>query len=525
MPGDTHMTPLFDLVSRAQSGDIAAFSEVVERVQDVAIAYGYARLGDRQLAEDVAQEALIEAFRSLSQLRDPRAFMSFFRTLLFKHVDRVQRKKQPPTVALELTPDVAADALDPSQIHEASERRERVRSEVRALPDALRVAVMLFYGAGHSIEAIAEFNEEPVGTIKRRLHDARRLLKERMIDMVKDALEDLRPSRSPDFALRVTRLLAAIAAERRDEISELTASEPELVTAPGQHPLWGGEPLPLQVAAERGHADVVGLLLDRGADPNAQTPGYGGGWTPLHLALHAGHRLTAELLVRRGARVDLCAAATLGDGERVREWLARDEASVLQRGPNGATPLHLAASVEIAKLLLEAGADLAATDSSGNTPERFLVGYPERHVVARFVLEAGGRPADVFLAAALGDVARVRTLVEADRGLLDAKTSPYDGTARLSRGATALHVSALHGQVTVAAALLELGAAIDARSIDGQTALHLAAGAGQIALARLLLERGADLGAVDQQHGGTPLSWAEFHGQKAMANYLTIAAQ
>jgi DNA-directed RNA polymerase specialized sigma24 family protein len=60
------MDSLQSLIVRTRSGDEDAYGEIVRRVQDMAVGYGYAMLRDFQSAEDAAQEAFLEAYRSLS---------------------------------------------------------------------------------------------------------------------------------------------------------------------------------------------------------------------------------------------------------------------------------------------------------------------------------------------------------------------------------------------------------------------------------------------------------------------------
>src|SRR5215472_9191075 len=88
------MTSLESLVDSSRRGDANAFAIIVRRFQDMAVGYGYSILRDFQLAEDAAQEAFFEAYRSLDQLRVPAAFPGWFRRIVFKHCDRLTRGKQ-----------------------------------------------------------------------------------------------------------------------------------------------------------------------------------------------------------------------------------------------------------------------------------------------------------------------------------------------------------------------------------------------------------------------------------------------
>lgn len=65
------MESLYVLVQAAQRGDVESFNCIVERFQDMACASAYAMSGDRQLAEDVMQEAFLEAYLTLGKLREP----------------------------------------------------------------------------------------------------------------------------------------------------------------------------------------------------------------------------------------------------------------------------------------------------------------------------------------------------------------------------------------------------------------------------------------------------------------------
>jgi DNA-directed RNA polymerase specialized sigma24 family protein len=84
---------LGQLVEAAREGDRDAFATLVHRYQNFAIGLAYAGLGDAELARDAAQDAFIEAFLRLYQLRDPQAFPSWMRRIVAKHCDRITRRK------------------------------------------------------------------------------------------------------------------------------------------------------------------------------------------------------------------------------------------------------------------------------------------------------------------------------------------------------------------------------------------------------------------------------------------------
>ncbi len=92
------------------------------------------------------------------------------------------------------------------------ERRETnllVRRAIDELPDHERTVMLLFYSTGYALKDIAAFLEVPVTTIKKRLHDARKHLKESLVDVVRDTLHEQRRSMMDGFPDKV-RLLIAI---------------------------------------------------------------------------------------------------------------------------------------------------------------------------------------------------------------------------------------------------------------------------------------------------------------------------
>lgn len=181
------------LIARARGGDLDAFGKIVRLFQDMAFGFAGSVLGDFHLAEDVAQEAFIEAYSQLPSLREPEAFAGWFRRIVYKHCDRVVRRKSVRTVALDAAAETAADDAGPAQIVEQREMQDKVLEAIRSLPEHQRMVTTLFYIDGYSQKEIGDFLEVPVTTVKKRLHDSRQKLKERMIDMVRETLREKVP--------------------------------------------------------------------------------------------------------------------------------------------------------------------------------------------------------------------------------------------------------------------------------------------------------------------------------------------
>lgn len=175
------MTDLVKLVLAAQHDDMEAFGELVGRFQDMAIACANGSLRDVHLAEDVAQEAFVQAFRDLKQLRVPAAFPSWFRRIVLKYCDRTTRRKRIPTTSLANAGDARSPEPTPEESLRRKELKQRVMAAVQALPEPQRSTSTLHYVDGMSQEAVAEFMELPLTTVKKRLHAARKAMRARMI--------------------------------------------------------------------------------------------------------------------------------------------------------------------------------------------------------------------------------------------------------------------------------------------------------------------------------------------------------
>jgi RNA polymerase sigma factor (sigma-70 family) len=151
-----------------------AFGELVRRFQDLAIASAYARLRDRALAEDAAQDAFLTAWERLDQLRQPEAFPGWILRLVFTQCNRRLR-----CARLSIVPEGEAGAVAAAPQSPEIDRTENSRLLQRALSGLTssdRLVLSLFYGAERSQKDIADWLGVPVTTIARRLAHAKRRL-------------------------------------------------------------------------------------------------------------------------------------------------------------------------------------------------------------------------------------------------------------------------------------------------------------------------------------------------------------
>ena len=167
--------PLESLIARCRTNDGDAVRELVRRYRASALGLAKALLHDPSKAEDVVQEAFMAALARLDGLREPTAFWGWFRQIVRTCANRAQRRRcEEPlseTQAASLGHDIPRSSI------EREDLCELVRTAIEELPDGARETVRLFYLEERSCAEAAELLHIPVGTVKRRLYDARKRLR------------------------------------------------------------------------------------------------------------------------------------------------------------------------------------------------------------------------------------------------------------------------------------------------------------------------------------------------------------
>ena len=178
-----------DLVNRARQGDPAAFGELVDRHRTAVYRAALAMLGSHADADDVAQETFVSAFRRLNGFRGDASFKTWLLTIAWnqsinrrRSLVRVWRRIVEPKASEEAEPIDAAVA--PHESPEArlmsDQLRLAIRDTIRALPTKLRDTLLLAQSGEHTYEEIAAMTGAPVGTIKWRVSEARKVIRKRL---------------------------------------------------------------------------------------------------------------------------------------------------------------------------------------------------------------------------------------------------------------------------------------------------------------------------------------------------------
>jgi RNA polymerase sigma factor (sigma-70 family) len=171
---------LDELLIRCRAGEESAVAELVRRFQPWAVHFATALLsGDAHLAEDAVQAALISALSRLGDLRDANAFAGWFRQIVRTETRRILRRRADDAAEL-VNHGPSEHRASPLDAAEASERRAAVRAAIESLPRRASEAAALRYLEELQLREVAQRLSIPTGTVKRRLHDAREKLRERL---------------------------------------------------------------------------------------------------------------------------------------------------------------------------------------------------------------------------------------------------------------------------------------------------------------------------------------------------------
>lgn len=346
-------------------------------------------------------------------------------------------------------------------------------------------------------------------------------------------------------------LAAAVHANDPSQVQQVLEQHPEL-TSRLDEPLPGGAfgATALLAAVHRRNRDMIDVLLRAGADINARSRWWAGSFGVLDSATDL-----APFLIDRGATVDIHAAARLGMLARVEELVSANRALVHARGGDGQTPLHFASSIEIARYLLDHGADIDARDvDHESTPAQYMV--RDRQEIARYLVERGTRT-DILMAAALGDLIRVQQHLAADPNAVRTSVSEEFFPKQDPRSGGTIYIWTLGAHKTAHIVAHDFGHGAVVKLLMDHTPdplkLAIACELGDDTTIRMLLARQQDLARtlgdderrrlavaaqnndaaavgrmleagwpadVRGQHGATPLHWAAWHGNVEMVREL-----
>lgn len=181
------------LVVSARAGDRDAFGDLVLLHQRAAYRAALAALGSPEDAEDAVQEAFVIAWRKLPGFRGDASFRTWLLTIVWrKSLDRRRKRRtwwsriatshteSHDDDARDFIETIEHDAADPEQLAQFRALARQTRREIVRLSPKLKDALLLAMSGLHTYDEIAAMLGIPLGTVKWRVAEARRILKMRM---------------------------------------------------------------------------------------------------------------------------------------------------------------------------------------------------------------------------------------------------------------------------------------------------------------------------------------------------------
>ncbi len=171
------------LIHRVLSGDEAAFTALVRKYQKSVHALAWRKIGDFHIAEEIAQDAFIQAYKNLARLRNPNQFAGWLYVIASNLCKRWHQSNKPAMQSLDEASVMEVEAFSyrryVSEQREAEameHRREIVKELLEKLPESERTVVTLYYLGEMTTQEIGNFLGVSVNTIKSRLRRARERL-------------------------------------------------------------------------------------------------------------------------------------------------------------------------------------------------------------------------------------------------------------------------------------------------------------------------------------------------------------
>lgn len=175
------------IIEKILSGDTAVFEMLILKYQSRLFATSMNVVKNRELAEDITQEAFMKGFQKLDTLKNREQFYPWLKRIALNiALNHFEKEKRVLDVENEDDDtsffDNIASGENPEELTLKDELYKYVRNFVDSLPDKLRVVIVLREVEDMSYEEIAEMMNIPLGTVRSRLFNARQIIKDRLIN-------------------------------------------------------------------------------------------------------------------------------------------------------------------------------------------------------------------------------------------------------------------------------------------------------------------------------------------------------
>lgn len=182
----------WEMVRRAQGGDLGAFTDLVLHYKDRLFNFIFRMVHSREEAEDLLQEVFLRVYKSLSSYSPQYQFSTWvYRIAQNLCIDTLRRQRM-PTISVDcplgededLVMELPDQSMSPEVMFESADLRREVEAAIAELPPRYRAVIVLRHLQGLSYEEISQITDLPVNTVKTHIFRARRILRERLKDVV-----------------------------------------------------------------------------------------------------------------------------------------------------------------------------------------------------------------------------------------------------------------------------------------------------------------------------------------------------
>lgn len=184
---------LDEIISHCQLGDIETFEELYKQYYKKAYGTAYIISGQKDIAEDIAQEAFIVCYKSIKNIRDPQTFNTWFYRIVVRISWRMT-KKHKNTCCESFIGDLnsSESAINTNDtLIEAVSSKILIRQKIQTLKLPLKTVLILYYYNDMSIKEISKVLDCFEGTVKSRLFKARKILQNELTPYYVNTFEKL----------------------------------------------------------------------------------------------------------------------------------------------------------------------------------------------------------------------------------------------------------------------------------------------------------------------------------------------
>lgn len=163
-----------ELIKRAQKGDKEAFTEIILSIRNELYKVAKTRIINENDIDDIIQETMIEAYKSIKQLRDLKKLKMWVIKILINKCNKFYKRKSKKDISLEET---NINSIIARNNNEDIENDMNFYSLIKNLKYDERIVILLYYMEGYSVEEISEIIKMNKNTVKTNLYRARQKIK------------------------------------------------------------------------------------------------------------------------------------------------------------------------------------------------------------------------------------------------------------------------------------------------------------------------------------------------------------